>query len=480
MNWEWLVSEGLISGDPTYYSSGQAEPDEISHAIETAYKNATDPDVRKRLVDMLWGTGAFEGDKAYWYEDRSEEASSLGNAATGISATPATNNAGQSDYTPDNQQGRFHVLGGNPTIWFNTDTGTYLVVYEVPDSEPPLPVYWEVPDEQTLQSYFGPDITPVADRDVTNAQLLSYGALGQGMSTEMPSTDQDPLSGWAEIYERQASVRPYLLEPEVIGLIMGAALEGRVITQAELESTMWWQTHSETQRDWLIKSEADPVSAQMLTDANRIRVTEDLKNSGVHQPSDSLIDFLTNKFTHGEWNENVLLSQISAISDPASVHGLLPDTEVFLSGIGMPTDRTRGEEDTVRSLLNKWLGPQYGSWSDDQIATKAGDLRNNPDAEMEFIENLKGQRMAMFPTYEDRNLSYQDIAEPWRNFGYAQWGELMDETDPLFTQLLTQNDAIENGKLLTREGLKRGVRKVTTDMQAQTIGATGGAVVRAQ
>lgn len=472
MNWEWLASTGLIAGDPAYYTDGNASAEEVGHAIETAYTNAVDDDVRRQLVDMLWETGYFQGEKEYWYTHQVNEAGDLNTPGQSIGSVGR-------DYTVDNDTGRFNVIGGNPEIWYNTDTSTYLVVYDVPNSDPPLPVYWEVPDAKTLQSYFGPDVTPVADKEVTNQQLVSYGALGQGLSTEMPATDQDPLLGWAEIYERQAEVRPYLLEPEVVGIIMGAALEGRVVTQAELESTQWWQTHSEAQRDWLIKAEADPVSAEMFTAANRIRVVEDLKNAGVNDPTEAMINFLANKFTHGEWNENVLLSQISAISDPASKHSLLDDTKAFMDAAGIAVDTTRGEEDTVRSLLQKWLGPQYGAWSEEMIAEKAGILRNDPDAEIEFIEQLKGQRIALFPEYDDRNMSYQDIAEPWRNFGYSQWGQEMDETDPLFAQLLKQNDAIENGKLLTREGMKRGVQKVTTDMQSQILGATGGSVVRA-
>ena len=422
-------------------------------------------------VDGVWGPltqSAFEQYESELPQFEGGEADATPEGSV-VEAAP-----GQ-DYTPDNAQGRFNVIGGNPNIWFNTDTNTYLVVYDVPNSDPPLPVYWEVPDEQTLQAYFGPDVTVTADRDVTNDQLVSYGALGQGMSTEIPETDQDPLMGWAEIYERQAKVRPYLLDPEVVGLIMGAAIEGRPITQAELEGTQWWQSHSETEREWLIKVEADPVTATQTMEANRIRVVQDMMDSGVHQPPEDLVEYLTVQLTTGKWNENILLSQISAIADPSSVHALRPETQTFLDSIGM-VDTTRGEEDTVRKKLQKWLGPSYGAWSDAQIAAKAGELRNNPDAELEWEQQLKAQRMALFPTYEDENMSYEDIAAPWRNFAFQQWGEQLDETDPVFNQLLLTNDAIENGKTLTQEGMRRGVNKVTTDLSSQVLRATGGAV----
>ena len=427
----------------------------------------------KLAVDGIWGPltqAAYEK-----YEGDLPDPEGDDTTATDTTPTPTQGTAG-ADYTPDNTQGRFNVIGGNPDIWYNTDTNSYLVVYYVPNSDPPLPVYWDVPDLQTLQAYFGPDVDPVYDREVTNAQLVSYGALGQGMSTEIPQTDQDPLMGWAEIYERQSKVRPYLLDPVVVGLIMGAAIEGRVITQAELEGTPWWQEHTEAERDWLIKVEADPLSATQMMESNRIRVVQDMMDSGINNPPDDLIDYLTLQLTTGVWTENILLSQISAISDPASVHALRAETKAFLEGIGMGVDTTRGEEDTVRNMLQKWLGPTYGAWSDEQIAAKAGELRNNPDAKIEWEQQLKSQRMARFPTYEDENMTYEDIAAPWRNFAFQQWGEQLDETDPVFNQLLLTNDAIENGKTLTLEGMKRGVKKVTTDLSSQILRATGGAV----
>ena len=68
------------------------------------------------------------------------------------------------------------------------------------------------------------------------------------------------------------------------------------------------------------------------------------------------------------------------------------------------------------------------------------------------------------------------MAAPWRNFAFQKWGQQLDETDPVFKQLLLTDDAIENSKTLTLEGMKRGVKKVTTDLSSQILRATGGAV----
>jgi hypothetical protein len=380
------------------------------------------------------------------------------------------------DFTPDNTQGRFNVIGGDAEIWYNSDTKKYNVVYFVPGQTPPLPVYWEIPDEQTLQAYFGPDVSPRSDRHVTSQQLLSYGALKGGLSTEIQQTDQNPLEGWASLYEQQSRVRPYLRDPEVVARIMAASLEGRAISKAELEDTQWWQTKTEGEREWLIMAEADPETAQQLLDSNRQRVILDLQNAGVNDPPDDLITVLTEKYTSGLYTENQLVAQISAVSDPYSNFEMDADIASVVSGVDV--DTTRGEEDTVRDLLNKWLGPVYGNWTEKEIQDQAGALRNDPDARIAFEEQLKDQRVAMFPTFQDREQSYQAIAQPWANFWQQRWGVAADETDPLFQQMLTTNNAVENGAALTKEGLRRGISKVTNDVQSKIIRATGGSVAR--
>lgn len=368
------------------------------------------------------------------------------------------------DYTPDNNQGRFNVLGGNPAMWWNSDTKKTLVVYFVPNSDPPLPIYWEVPDKETVQSYYGPDVkSPQADRHVTNAQLVSYGSLGQGSSLEIPATDQDPLLSWAEIYERQSKVRPYLNDDEVVGLIMGAAIEGRAVTQAELESTQWWQTRTEGEREWAIKVEADPLSAQQIMDSNRARVLDDLTKAGLNEPPDDLVDFLATEFTTGAWTENLLISQIAAVSDPYSNHEMTPDTRAFMSGID-GIDTTRMEEDTVRDLLNKWLGPNFGNWSDQDISDAAGALRKNPDSEIDFIESLKDQRITLFGNYADRNVSYQSIMQPWKSYAENKWGAPVDEMDDTLQKAMAFNDPEKASALLTRVGFDRGYDKVVSEV----------------
>jgi hypothetical protein len=141
-------------------------------------------------------------------------------------------------------------------------------------------------------------------------------------------------------------------------------------------------------------------------------------------------------------------------------------------------DQTREKEDDVRGLLQKWLGPVYGGWSEGAIARKAGDFRNDPDAEVSFIESLKDQRLAVLGEGSgDRNVSYQDLARPWRAFQQQAWGtQEVDETDPMFYSMLRNNDAQTNGMTLQAEGLKRNIGKVVTDTRNAMNESFGGTV----
>jgi len=256
---------------------------------------------------------------------------------------------------------------------------------------------------------------------------------------------------------------------------MAAALEGRTFSKAEFEGTDWWAARTEGEREWAIMIEADPKTAMQLLESNRQRILLDLQRAGVAEPSDELIDSLNTRYTTGLWSENQLVAQITAVSDPYSPFTLDPEIDAILGGQG---NQTQGEEDTVTDLLQRWLGPVYGDWSREQIAEKAGELRNDPDGVINFENQLRAQRVAMFPGYEDDTLTYQNIAQPWANFWKQKWGTDADELDPLFQQLLTTNDAVENGAALTKEGLRRGISKVSNDIQSKILRAGGGSVAR--
>jgi hypothetical protein len=131
-------------------------------------------------------------------------------------------------------------------------------------------------------------------------------------------------------------------------------------------------------------------------------------------------------------------------------------------------------------VLQEWLGPIYGDWSEVDIAKKAGELRNDPDAEINFIEYLKDQRMAVYSAYGDREVSYRAAARPWETYLSSVWGIVPDHTDDVFQKVVQMNDPTEAGKLARQTGYDRGYDKVVHDMmsgisvgaRANVIGAT--------
>ena len=73
----------------------------------------------------------------------------------------------------------------------------------------------------------------------------------------------------------------------------------------------------------------------------------------------------------------------------------------------------------------------FGKLSDAEVSQKAGRLRNDTDYEAALIEQLKNNRLGLFPKYTNPELTYEDIARPWRNLTTSVWGEAADETQGL-------------------------------------------------
>jgi hypothetical protein len=87
-----------------------------------------------------------------------------------------------------------------------------------------------------------------------------------------------------------------------------------------------------------------------------------------------------------------------------------------------------------------------------------------------LTQKLRAQRLALYPQY-DENLTYDDIASPWRSFYTQQWGqEVVDERNSSFQKLIELNSTEEGAKWMRKEGLKRGVKKVEEDALAGITG----------
>ena len=378
-----------------------------------------------------------------------------------------------SEETEDGDGGPGMSLPGNPELW--KVGGKDMLVYTVPDSFPPIYMMWEVPDGEDLQSFFGPDQEIVYDQEMSWGEAKrQLGALVFGTTDELANFDDDPFTSWAYMMETEAQSQPWIMEDDYQALIAMAILEGRTLTDAEIQSTNWWRTNSSAQREWMKLYHGDPEEANRRLEDNRALARQVLTDAGLTGFGEELVEFMADQVTMGNWSETYFNTQVSAISDPESSYAIDEALSAFQEGLGTTIEH----EDTVTNLVNKWLGPAMGQWSEAEIAEWSGVLRNDPNGEQRLVEMLKNQRMALFPEYEDRNLSYQDIAQPWKNYGFAQWGQQMDETDDMFIQMVKNNDTTLNGQLLRQKGLKQGVGKVVDDANSALLSGTGGSVRR--
>lgn len=362
---------------------------------------------------------------------------------------------------------------GDPELW-KVGNKTYLV-YVVPDSYPPVYMGWQALDDDDIQSFFGPDQDIVYDQEMKFREARQLGLLIFGTTDELANFDDDPFSSWSYMMETEAQSQPWIMDEDYQALIAMAILEGRTLTDAEIQSTSWWRDHSSAEREWMKLYHGDPEEAQRRLEDNRALARQVLTDSGLTGFGNGLVEFMADQVTKGAWSETYFNTQVSALSDPESQYTLDESLATFQEDLGTTIEH----EDTVSDLVNTWLGPALGQWSDDEINHWAGVLRNDPNGEQRLIEMLKNQRMALFPEYEDRNLSYQDIASPWRNYGFAQWGQTMDETSNMFLEMVKNNDVELNGQLLRKKGLRQNVGKVVQDANEALVSGFGGSVRQA-
>jgi hypothetical protein len=174
-------------------------------------------------------------------------------------------------------------------------------------------------------------------------------------------------------------------------------------------------------------------------------------------------------------DEETRLTRIAAEIDSGKrTFGDVIDSIGRLARLATPgRDLTRQGEEKVRSIVTQWLGPTMGSMSPQQLASWAGRMRNDPDAETELVEMLRQQRLAMFPKYTNPNLTYEDIVSPFRNLATNIWGQpVNDET--MLVDLANTADYTEAAKRLRQQGLNKNVTKVVQDALGELSGTAMG------
>lgn len=355
---------------------------------------------------------------------------------------------------------------------------SHYMIYEVEyPGKKPVYMAWYIDGDEKLQQIAGleDDKKAKPDRSISWEQWRKMGVMNAGYINEIRNMEEHPVGHFVNNIKRQAKSQPWILEPDILSLAFESYVEGKSgVTPEELQTTDWWRGQSAAQRQWIIKSATDPKTAQQELETQALNTEELLKQAGVNNASEDIVDYMAGRYVRGDITAAQLREEIKQVSDPYYA-GKPNDelSEMILGQTGLNTSR-EGEDD-VRNLVTEWLGPVYGGhYTDDEIGRWASKFRNDPDAKLEFEETLKDQRVSILPNYTNRNLSYQQIAAPWRGVMQSQWGTVPDEDDPFFQSLVQKNDMEFAETKLRSEGLKRGVNKVTDQFTASLLSSTGG------
>lgn len=350
---------------------------------------------------------------------------------------------------------KYQGVPGQSELW-KVGTKTYLT-YKVPKST--LVIGFQIHDKSQIQDLFGPGATIRYDREIDEAQAKKAGLLHVGTREQLRIEDEHPWRTFEEAFRTEVQTNPAYKDPKFLALVAAAALQGRSPTVSELQTTDWYRKANDAQRSWQVLKLSDPASANEFRQENRDKVANLFAEYGSWDTPADLVNRVADYFTNGAFNETEVRRQIRGIVDPQSgiaVHGSLTN---FIAENELSVNTTQQHEQDVLELVRTWLGPSHG-WTDAQVKSWAGRFRSNPGARDSLISELGKQRLALYPEHENPDLSYEDIAAPWRGFFMSEWGQVPDETDGLFSQIVRLNDAGTARQVLIREGLKRGVPQV--------------------
>jgi hypothetical protein len=322
----------------------------------------------------------------------------------------------------------------------------------------------------------------VVGNDIFSAGLLTEGATAPTANYSMDKTffdtvaivagdtnqiigiEDNPFASFVETYSEEAQLRPWLLDPEFIAIQAEAAIENREISDTEWRLTNWYQTHNQAERAWMDLELSDPAEAARQLDDLEIFYENQLSSLGVSGVPDGLVQWISSKNISGQWSDTYTAEQLNLFSDPYKSGDRDAELQNLISTSGFgDVDRTAAREREVVELYRKWLGPTLGSLTQDEVSSIAGRLRDDPDYEDALIQNLKQNRLAAFSNYTNPELTYEDIARPWRNLTTSVWGQTADETQGWWQEMVKTNDFAKAQETLRTKGLEQNVTQVTTD-----------------
>lgn len=369
----------------------------------------------------------------------------------------------------------FNKVPSGAELWVEEDTGKHYLVYFTPESR--VPLTWHIPGPDDLTAFVGKDgdgnRRPISiDRRVNSDQMRQMGAIQAGTTDEIRNTDEDPINQFVDNFQDHANIKPWLRDPEMLALATEALYEGREVTEAERKNTTWWRTHSDAERAWMDKVHGDPTTAAQEKRDKRLQVEQLLVRSGLDNPDQALINTLADNWTTGRWSNTYVQTQAKKLADPAAPGRLDQELQRFAGPPGEREAQTLDQTENARSIMKKWLGPYANMEAVDHWA---GKLRNDPDAEQELVQELRGQKKALFPEYGE-DATWQDISGPWKSFVNKEWGQQIQDDNPVLHDVIRMNDSSQASDYLREKGLEQGVDRVVDSALSAFASGVGGAL----
>jgi hypothetical protein len=341
-------------------------------------------------------------------------------------------------------------------------------------------VYYKVPDKQWLDSRF---LAGVPDAiELSAAEANGLGAIPMGSANLLANLGDTWQQGFDAGIDRQMEFSPWLADGEVVATILAATLEGRQLDPLELEQTEWFGSRNDGEvayaRFAVTASEQD---FDDYHDRIREETRQALTRAGIRSPDQLLVDYVAQRGALGEWDDAKMDRQISSLANPFSSIELDEGLVSLLDGTTL--DTLAGATEEVRAEVQRWLGPQHSQgFSDEQYRSWAGAALDDPNAANDLRDFLQGQRKALYPEYEDANLTYEDISTVWDNYLTNAWGETASDNQSwgVLDRIIRANSSEEAGRISRQEGLRLGVQKVEQDAMSTLGSAFGGQVQRSQ
>ncbi len=389
----------------------------------------------------------------------------------------------------------FGRLGGQ--IW--NVNGQKYIAFDIPRTG--LSMAYTATDEQ-INNFFTVDKPQEQTINSDSDKWSKSFQAGNIVEVDVVNMEASGVGGFfeqvASNFDRVKAVRPWMEDDEMYSLWLESVVENRDIADFEWEGTNWWQTHSQEERNWLLLSQDKdlsqlPADAEALLSNNRIKARETLRQNGVTNPDqvtyngETLTEWFGNKLTTGTWTELTWLNQAKALGDPMSGIAREDALTSWLEGSEAQPTATQAGVATAQALALEYLGPLYGQYED--VSKYAGMIRNAESEQVGrqmVIDDLKNVRKVLFSTETyDENLTYEQIAQPWRNFSFQLLGGRVDETSADWIDVLNANSQEEATKILTTVGLNDGNKnvmdKVTDDIGSFLgVGSQSRGVVRGQ